>query len=160
MRSAHRRRRHRDQARYWHARGDSNGDCSAHRVARKNRTVRRNRAAREKFSHQSYATVYRTCGRKRARLTAMTRKVRCVNSKALLSKTLRQVAHDLLVGGDSVKEDDGPCRRAPRLFQNCRCQAATAGVDEIDLFVIRGGNRKPSSCGAEQDSGDGAEGVA
>ena len=137
----HRRGRNRDQARDRDPRRDSNSNRTSHRVPRENRAVRRNRAAREEFSHQGFAALFRACGRKWPWRAAVSWEVRCENAQPLLGEPLRQVRHDLFVCGNSVKEHDGALFRASRLLQNCGRQAAAAGVDEIDLLVVRRRNR-------------------
>jgi hypothetical protein len=129
-------------------------------MARKDSAIGSNHTAREQFPQKRFSAAFRALGRKWTRRAPVAWKIWSVNPEILLRKASRQVRHDFLVRGNSMKQYDRSLRNFRGFFRDSGFHPAAAGIDEVRLLAIRSWHGEPESQPAQQNSGDGANRLA
>ena len=148
----HRRRRNGDHSGHRNTGCNAKSDGATHRMTRKDGAIGSNHAAREQLPQKRFSAAFRALGRKWTRRAPVAWKIWSVDPEILLGKASRQVRHDFLVRGNSMKQYDRSLRSFCGFFRDRRFHPAAAGIDEVRLLAIRSWHGKPQSQPAQQNS--------
>src|SRR4029077_16485045 len=101
-----------NDSRDWHDRGDTNGDCTAQRMAGEDSAFGDDGLARNEVTHEGARTRLCASRRKWTWRGSMAGEIRREDAQILLGELLRAEGHDFLFRGQAVKENNRAERRA------------------------------------------------
>src|SRR6266702_4237919 len=107
---------------------------------------------RDQLPQKRFSAAFRALGRKWTGRAPVAWKIWNVDPEILLGKASRQVRHDFLVRGNSMKQYDRSLRSFRGFFRDSGFHPAAAGIDEVRLLAIRGWHGEPESQPAQQNS--------
>src|SRR6266571_3369219 len=156
----HRRRRNGNHPGDRNTRCNAKSDGATHRMTCKDGAIGSNHAACEQFPQKRFSAAFCALGRKWTWRAPVAWKIWSVDPEILLGKASREVRHDFLVRGNSMKQYDRSLRSFRGFLRDSGFHPAAAGVGEVRLLAIRSWHGEPESQPAQQNSGDGANRLA
>ena len=117
--------------------------CAAHRVSRQNSAVRRKEVDCDQFSHKGFRAGFRSRRGKGSGRAAVARQVWNKHSQPLFRKTLTEIRHDFLIGGNAVKQQHRTPWRARQRLDDIDGHAAAGGIGNDSLAPVRSCQRQP-----------------